>query len=204
MSRVAAVPPVASRGRNVYVLKQRYRAVTAAHDFNGMTKYTSGNGPLAFLRRRELALINWVWPKIDDPESAERYLLIARWAVMLAALLQIVPFLTAEGFPEQIHPELILNPRTLPILFFYGVIYAVGYKGSRVMAVASVVLVLDSVVFARFGWEQGIFAQLGRDYGPIELVVSVYVFRTFVVGARAAHAHQRFSNWAQQWKEMEK
>ena len=160
-----------------------------------------GRGPLAYLKRRELAFVNWLWPRIDDPDTAEHHLGIVRWAVVLAALLQLVPFITARDFPEVLHTELVLNPRTLPLIVFYGTVYAIGYRYWPAMAAALVLFVLDSLVVARFGWEGGPFAQVTRDYGPIELIVALYVIRCFTVGVRAARVRARFAQWRGMWRD---
>lgn len=146
-----------------------------------MFKRTPGRGFLAAMHRRELALVFWLWPWIDDRERAEKALGYARRGAVVAAVLVLVPVFFPEGFDQEegwglvVDYEALLDILLLVQLALYIYVFVEGYKRWEVIAGALALFIVAYLALPMIEDEQSWFA----------IFLGLYAVRCFAIGLKS-------------------
>jgi hypothetical protein len=146
-----------------------------------MFRRTPGTGFFAAIHRRELAVVFWLWPQIDDRERAGKALGYARRGAIVATVLVLVPVFFPEGFDQEkgwflsFDLAALLDAVLLVQLALYVYVYVVGYKRWEAITGALALFVLAYFVLPMIEDEQSWFA----------IFLGLYAVRCFAIGLKS-------------------
>ncbi len=146
-----------------------------------MSKRAVGSRFFAAIHRRELAVVFWLWPQIDDRERAEKALGYARRGAIVATVLVLVPVFFPEGFDQEeawglvIDYAALLDVLLLAQLALYVYVYIEGYKRWEPIAGALALFVFAYLALPMVEDEQSWFA----------ILLGLYAVRCFGIGLKS-------------------